>query len=238
MMKNLIKNAVYSMFRNHDLDTEKFRSSIEGITKTCMFDIEEHPELFASLTDSESALRYFVEQKVLESWLLHKELLEKLTGNALYPPEGVEKGSKLYEAYHEGIIEHEVKDIFICIETDKANVMASGIGDNYFTCISGAINAIEKANAALEADTKPEKFNVGDKVRIAYISDCNPHNGKIGTITWLHDYKYYPNGAKGDCLNFEIRTQGKITYDDGTAEGVGNFYRKGSGLVSPVEKVK
>ena len=156
-MKDSIQNAVYSMFRNHDLDTEKFRSSIEGITKTCMFDIEEHPELIATLTDSESALRYFVEQKILESWLLHKELLEKLTGNALYPPEGVEKGSKLYEAYHEGIIEHEVKDVFVCIETDKANVMASGVGENFFTCISGAINAIEKENAKINKELAQQK---------------------------------------------------------------------------------
>lgn len=155
-MKDLIKNAVYQMFRNHDLDTEKFKSSIKGITQTCIWEIEKHPELVAELKESDSALRYFVEQMILESWLLHKTLVEKLTSSALYPPEGVEKGSKLYEAYHEGIIEHEVKDIFICIETDKYNVMASGIGENFFTSISGAINAIKKANIEINKDLEEQ----------------------------------------------------------------------------------
>ena len=55
-------------------------------------------------------------------------------------------------------------------------------------------------------------FKVGDKVKIPYISDCNPHNNKVGIITWLHDYSYYPNG---DYSVIEKRTQGTITYDDG-----------------------
>ena len=78
-------------------------------------------------------------------------------------------------------------------------------------------------------------FRVGDKVKIPYISDCNPHNDKVGTITWLRDYNYYPNGN----LNaIETRTQGTITYDDGTTEGVGDFYRKGSGLVSKIIRIQ
>lgn len=78
-------------------------------------------------------------------------------------------------------------------------------------------------------------FKIGDKVKIPYISDCNPHNNKVGTIAWLRDYNYYPNR---DYSVVEKRTQGTITYDDGTEEGVGNFYRDGSGLVSKVEHVK
>lgn len=76
------------------------------------------------------------------------------------------------------------------------------------------------------------RFKVGDKVRIPYISDCNPHNNKVGIITWLHNYNYYPNR---DYSAIEKRTQGTITYDDGTTEGVVDFYRKGSGLVSEIE---
>lgn len=82
-----------------------------------------------------------------------------------------------------------------------------------------------------------EVFKVGDKVKIQYISDHSEHNDKVGTITHLNEYKYYPNGHKGDFSVIEKKTQGIITYDDGTTEDVSDFYRKGSGLVSPVEKV-
>ena len=78
-------------------------------------------------------------------------------------------------------------------------------------------------------------FKVGDKVKIPYISDCNPHNNKVGTITWLHDYNYYPNG---DYSVSEKRTQGTITYDDGKSFNVSNMYRKGSGVVSKIEHIK
>lgn len=77
-----------------------------------------------------------------------------------------------------------------------------------------------------------KRFKVGDKVRIPYINDCNPHNNKIGIITWLHDYNYYPNR---NYSIIEKRTQGTITYNDGTTEGVSDFYRKSSGLVSEIE---
>lgn len=78
-------------------------------------------------------------------------------------------------------------------------------------------------------------FKVGDKVKIPYISDANPHNNQVGTITWLHDYNYYPNR---DYSVVEKKVQGTITYDDGTTEGVGDFYRKGSGVVSEIILVK
>lgn len=78
-------------------------------------------------------------------------------------------------------------------------------------------------------------FKVGDKVKIPYISDCNPHNNKVGIITWLHDYNYYPNK---DYSVIEKRTQGTITYEDGSTESISNLYRKGSGLVSEIEYIK
>lgn len=78
-------------------------------------------------------------------------------------------------------------------------------------------------------------FNVGDKVRIRYISDCHPHNNKIGTVSWLNTYKFYPNGDLSEVI---MKTQGKISYENGTEEYVDNMYREGNGLVSPVEKVE
>lgn len=78
-------------------------------------------------------------------------------------------------------------------------------------------------------------FKVGDRVKIKYIGDCNPHNNKIGIITWLHEYNYYPNG---DYSVIEKRTQGTITYENGTIESVNDFYRKGSGIVSKIEHIK
>ena len=147
-LKSEIYDLVYRLYRCRGLDAEKYKASISTIAALCCEEIDNHPELIAPLTD-ENAKRYFVEQIILESWLIHKDILDKLTSRALYPPDGVEKGCKLYEAYHEGIIEHKVKDIFICIETDKGNLMASGVGEKFFPSISGAINAIEKANAEL-----------------------------------------------------------------------------------------
>lgn len=79
------------------------------------------------------------------------------------------------------------------------------------------------------------KFHIGDKVKIAYISDCNPHNGKVGRITVLRPVNYYPNG---DYSVVEQHVQAIIEYDDGTTEGVGDIYREGCGIVSPVEKVE
>ena len=93
-----------------------------------------------------------------------------------------------------------------------------------------------KGKAEFFADGgKVNKFKVGDKVRIKYISDNSKHNNEVGTITFLRDYNYYPNG---DDSVIEKKTQGTITYKDGSEESVVDFYRTGSGVVSPVEKVK
>ena len=81
---------------------------------------------------------------------------------------------------------------------------------------------------------KKDLFHVGDKVKIWYISDCNPHNGKVGTITWLHEYNFYPSE---DFRMVEKKVQGTIAYEDGKMENISDFYRKGCGIVSPVIKV-
>lgn len=79
------------------------------------------------------------------------------------------------------------------------------------------------------------KFKVGDNVMLAYISDCNKYNNKVGTLTWLHNYKYYPNG---DINEFCIKQQGIITYDDAYEMPISDINRKGSGLVSSLELVQ
>ena len=79
------------------------------------------------------------------------------------------------------------------------------------------------------------KFKIGDRVKIEYITDCNKHNGKIGIITNLRSYNYYPNG---DCTVVETKTNGVITYSDGTTEEILDFYREGNGLVSSVIKIE
>lgn len=76
------------------------------------------------------------------------------------------------------------------------------------------------------------KFKIGDSVRVAYICDCHPCNNMVGTLTWMHEYNYYPNR---DESVVEKRWQGTIEYPNGMTYSVSNLYRKGSGVVSPVE---
>lgn len=71
-------------------------------------------------------------------------------------------------------------------------------------------------------------FKIGDKVKLAYIRDCDPHNGEIGTLTWLHDYTESDGTRKA---------QGIIKYQNGDEHTIDDVYRKGSGVVSPVEKI-
>lgn len=79
-----------------------------------------------------------------------------------------------------------------------------------------------------------ELFKVGDKVKIPYISDCHKYNNKVGTIKWLHDYKFYPNTFPSVE---EIKTQAIVEYDDGGELEISDLYREPSGLVSKVIKV-
>ena len=79
-----------------------------------------------------------------------------------------------------------------------------------------------------------ELFKVGDKVKIPYISDCHKYNNKVGTIKWLHDYKFYPNTFPSIE---EIKTQAIVEYDDGGELEISDLYREPSGLVSKVIKV-
>ena len=76
----------------------------------------------------------------------------------------------------------------------------------------------------------PCKFNIGDKVKIPYISDCDKHNGEVGEVTWIHAYKFYP----GDNINNHVwKHQIQITYADGQTI-MADPDRKSSGIVSEV----
>lgn len=86
------------------------------------------------------------------------------------------------------------------------------------------LNELNKTNIS----NKRIAFKVGDKVRIAHISDNNPHNGKIGTVIWLRGYDYYTD----DGANVKDgKVQGKIIYDDGTTENFSNLYQSGCVVV-------
>lgn len=93
---------------------------------------------------------------------------------------------------------------------------------------------IEVEEHALADQPHPCRFNLGDKVKIPYISDSNKHNNQIGEVTWIHPYKFYPGG---DINNHVWKYQMTITYPDGETEGA-NPDAKTSGLVSEVVLVE
>lgn len=77
--------------------------------------------------------------------------------------------------------------------------------------------------------------NVGDKVKLDYITDGNPHNGQVGTVIRERKYKYYPNRNPDE---FVLKQCCTIQYPDGTKEYVNDTEREGSGLVSPLVEIK
>ena len=87
-----------------------------------------------------------------------------------------------------------------------------------------------KESSVEDVQVPPCKFNIGDKVRIPYISDCDKHNGEVGEVTWIHPYKFYP-GA--DINNHVWKHQMQITYPDGQTIMAAPD-RKSSGIVSEV----
>lgn len=83
-------------------------------------------------------------------------------------------------------------------------------------------------------ESEDKDFKVGDKVKVEYTSDASKYNGEVGTLTMVRKYKYYPDENQDE---FEYKTQGIVKYDDGTEMTISDLNRKGSGIVSPVEKV-
>lgn len=116
--------------------------------------------------------------------------------------------------------------------------------------VSGStLKQIKRVEAALEAlkeirrPTKQKKeaeqipacrFERGDKVKIPYICDGDSRNHAVGEVTWIHPYKYYPDG---DRKYHVWKYQMEITYPDGQSVMV-DPDRKASGAVSEVVLVE
>lgn len=77
-------------------------------------------------------------------------------------------------------------------------------------------------------------IKVGDKVKLNYISDCNPHNNEVGIVIEESKYNYYPNGKPDE---FILQQRCTIQYPDNSIEYVQDTERMGSGVVSPLIKV-
>lgn len=105
--------------------------------------------------------------------------------------------------------------------------------DNAGNDVGSSTNRVESVNKKTESNDI--EFKEGDKVKLDYISDKNPYNGKTGTLTTVRKYKYYPNG---NINEYEYKYQGEITYDDGYVLSIPDLNREGSGLVSAVEKIE
>lgn len=52
----------------------------------------------------------------------------------------------------------------------------------------------------------------GDTYKVGYICDCHKHNYDNGIISWVHPFRYYPNGKVEE---FTIRTQFTVEFSDG-----------------------
>lgn len=78
------------------------------------------------------------------------------------------------------------------------------------------------------------RFELGDKVKIPYISDNDSRNDVVGEVTWIHPYKYYP---EGDKKNYVWKHQMEITYPNGQSI-IADPERKNAGIVSAVVLVE
>lgn len=56
-------------------------------------------------------------------------------------------------------------------------------------------------------------MQTGEKINVGYICDCHKHNNDEGIITWVHPFKYYPNGNINHHI---IKTQLEVTFSDNT----------------------
>lgn len=55
-------------------------------------------------------------------------------------------------------------------------------------------------------------YKIGDIINVGYHHDNYENNHQNGKITWVHPFKYYPNG---DPNEFVMKTQVKVIFDDG-----------------------
>ena len=109
-----------------------------------------------------------------------------------------------------------------------------GFGYEVIKYLENYLKTLKNKKVTEAIDIKDNEFKVGDKVKIDYISDGNKYNDEVGTIKWIHKYKYYPNGKENE---FEYKYQAEIEYSDGGVLAVNDIYAPGSGIVGTIKKV-
>ena len=120
-------------------------------------------------------------------------------------------------------------------ETEDEQVFnQDGFGYEVIKYLENYLKTLKNKKVTEAIDIKDNEFKVGDKVKIDYISDGNKYNDEVGTIKWIHKYKYYPNGKENE---FEYKYQAEIEYSDGGVLAVNDIYAPGSGIVGTIKKV-
>lgn len=71
-------------------------------------------------------------------------------------------------------------------------------------------------------------FRIGDRVKTSYELDNNPHNNRVGTVTWLNKYFVWKSDDWYDNIE---KIEGCVSYDDGTTEHIKDMYRKENRVV-------
>lgn len=66
-LEKRIRVVLHTMFRLHDLSSNTFSDSIDGIVSVCLKEIKKTPGLGESLQE-DKALCFFIEQIILETW--------------------------------------------------------------------------------------------------------------------------------------------------------------------------
>ena len=81
------------------------------------------------------------------------------------------------------------------------------------------------------------KFQVGDRIRVGYLGDNNPHNYQIAKIFDLQDYRYYPDGNM-DSKSIGTKTQAFLRFDDWKEITLNDLYSEGFGKVELVHSLE
>lgn len=72
----------------------------------------------------------------------------------------------------------------------------------------------------------------GDRIKLSYTSDCNPHNNKVGEVMFTNIYKYYPNANPNE---FVWKEQCIVKYEDDTTVFISDTDRKDGRVISAIE---
>ena len=81
------------------------------------------------------------------------------------------------------------------------------------------------------------KFQIGDRIRVGFLGDKNPHNYQIAKIFDLRDYRYYPNGDMNP-ESIVTKTEAFIRFDDWHETTLMDVYSDGWGKVNLVDSLE